>query len=190
MVSKQVLRATYLEKRLFLSDDEYDLRNKKIQRMFTEHIDLSGILHLHTFLPITEKREVNTWLFIHYLREAYPGITLYTSRSLRTGELEHYILEENTRLLVNKWGIPEPAEATPLIPERLDLILVPLIICDKQGHRIGYGKGYYDRFLDKFPGALKAGVSLSPLLDKINVMEERDIALDLCLTPFSVHRFA
>lgn len=189
MVNKQVLRSTFLEKRLFLSDDELDKRNSLLFSQLLQHLDLSSVGHLHIFLPIAEKKEVNTWLLIHHIRSNFPDVILYTSKSLRSGELEHFILEENTRLLVNKWGIPEPAEATPLIPDKLDLILVPLIIFDRKGHRIGYGKGYYDRFLAQYPDARKAGVSLSPPLDSIHFIEEQDIALDLCLTPYNVYHF-
>lgn len=189
MVNKDTLRSTYLEKRLTLSDEELDKRNRFIFKRMIDNLDLEKVSHMHVFLPISEKKEVNTWLLIHHIRSRHPDMTLYTSRSLRSGELEHFILEEDTRLLVNKWGIPEPAEAAPLVPRALDLIIVPLIIFDKTGHRIGYGKGYYDRFLAHYPEALKVGVSLSPPLDNINFAEERDIALDRCLTPYADYQF-
>ncbi len=189
MVNKKVLRETYLEKRLFLSDEEYEERSRLLLRNFINTIDFSGIAHLHTFLPIVEKREVNTWLFIHHLRSVKEDIHLYTSRSLPGGKLEHFHLKEDTRLLVNKWGIPEPAEAEAIKPSHLDIILVPLIIFDKTGHRIGYGKGYYDRFLLQYPDARKIGVSLSPPLDKIRFMEEMDVAMNQCLTPFQTYTF-
>lgn len=189
MVNKHVLRRTYLEKRLFLSDAEYEERNRLLLKKCIDSIDLSAETHLHIFLPIVEKKEVNTWLFIHHLRSTRTDIHLYTSRALPGGALVHYPLTEDTRLQVNKWGIPEPAESEPVIPAKLDIILIPLIICDKNGHRIGYGKGYYDRFLRQYPDARKIGVSLSPPLDKIQFMEDMDVAMDQCLTPFQSYTF-
>ncbi len=189
MVNKNVLRKTYLEKRLFLSDTEYDRRNQRLFNAFTEWVDLHGVGSLHTFLPIAEKKEVNTWLIIHHLRKHFPDIEIYTSRSLKGGLLDHFLLEEDTRLIINKWGIPEPAEVPAVKPNRLDIILVPLIICDKTGHRIGYGKGYYDRFLSDYPDARKIGVSLSPPLDRIDFMDTLDVAMDSCLTPYQIYQF-
>jgi 5-formyltetrahydrofolate cyclo-ligase len=189
MVNKQVLRETYLEKRLFLSEEEYVLRNSLLSQRFMESVDLSATTSLHTFLPMLEKREVNTWLIINFLRRQHPHINLYTSRTLADGHLEHYLLLEETRLKVSKWGIPEPVDTKPVSLNDLHIILVPLISFDKKGHRIGYGKGYYDRFLKKFPGALKIGVSLSPPLDKINFMDERDVAMHTCITPYAYYKF-
>lgn len=189
MVNKQVLRDTYLEKRLFLPEAEYERRNKLLVKNFISSVDLSTIKSVHTFLPILEKKEVNTWLMIHHLRQEYPAIKIFTSRTRANARLEHYHLEENTRLKISKWGIPEPFESEPIDLISLDIILVPLIICDKLGHRIGYGKGYYDRFLKKFPGAQKIGVSLSPPLDKINFMNELDVTMHTCLTPYKTYKF-
>ena len=50
-------------------------------------------------------------------------------------------------LYLNKYGIPEPLKSKKILP---DIILVPLLVYDKNKNRIGYGKGFYDRYLNKF----------------------------------------
>ena len=62
--------------------------------------------------------------------------------------------------LKNKYGIPEPVGGTEMMPAEIELIIVPLLVFDINGNRVGYGKGYYDRFLKSCSeNALKVGVS-------------------------------
>ena len=99
------------------------------------------------------------------------------------------MFEENTRLAINKWGIPEPEDEPPVELKALDAVVIPLIISDKSGHRIGYGKGYYDRFLSNVDVEHKIGVTLSPPLDCIPFSEAHDIPLTACIGPYFVDKF-
>ena len=57
------------------------------------------------------------------------------------------------QLVPGKFGIPAPGEDCPLVPQReIDAVLVPCLLCDRQGYRLGYGGGYYDRWLADFQG--------------------------------------
>ncbi|MDR9457609.1 MAG: 5-formyltetrahydrofolate cyclo-ligase, partial [Salegentibacter sp.] len=72
----------------------------------------------------------------------------------------------------------------------LDLVFIPLLAFDKTGNRVGYGKGYYDRFLDSCkPGVIKIGLSFFEAEEEIKEMFETDVALDYCVTPNRVYQF-
>lgn len=189
MVNKKVLRQVYLEKRLFLTQAEYQLRNELIARQILTQLDLSKINVAHIFLSIVRQKEIDTKPIIIALEEKYPELAFAVSKTLPGRKLKHYHLHEETNIEVNSWGIPEPVTGDEIKNEDIELVFVPLIVCDKTGERIGYGGGYYDIFLSKLPQAKKIGLSLSPLLDKIHCAEKFDVKLDACITPFEVHWF-
>ncbi len=189
MADKQILRNVYLEKRIFLSKDEFDLRNALLQRRVLDFLKEKECSSLHTFLPIKKKKEVDTLPIIELLKAKQNKLNFFVSKSLPKGKLEHYKLEDSTVLEKNKWGIPEPTNSIPVDVKNVDIIFIPLITFDKKGHRIGYGKGYYDRFLQECPNALKVGLTLAPPLDIIPYVESTDITMDWCITPFEDYQF-
>ncbi|MBL6444961.1 5-formyltetrahydrofolate cyclo-ligase [Fulvivirga sp. 29W222] len=189
MVDKNTLRKVYLEKRLTLSAEEYQRRNKLLIDRLIEYIDFTQVNFLHTFLSITDKYEVDTFSVIKIVRELNPDINIVICKTLPKGELSHYKLNDRTRIEKNKWGIPEPVEGDIADIEGIDLVLVPLICFDKVGHRVGYGKGFYDRFLKKVPKARKVGLALTPPLDIIKYSDEMDVRLNMCVSPFETYEF-
>ena len=76
--------------------------------------------------------------------------------------MSFYSWKKNDLLFINEFGIPEPAEAESKVP---DVILVPVLAFDKNKYRLGYGKGFYDRYLNKylkqFKNILTVGVAFS-----------------------------
>ena len=100
------------------------------------------------------------------------------------------IITESEQFATNKYGIDEPAEGYVVDPASLDLVLVPLFIFDRKGTRVGYGKGFYDRFL---PGCrkdcVKVGVSYFEPVDRIEDAQDFDVPLDFCISPQSVYVF-
>jgi len=189
MASKKVLRKVFLEKRLFLSEEEYLHRNTLLQSSIANHIDFKKFQCLHTFLSIASKKEVLTQPIIGQALAQNPNISVLVSKTLPGNKLSHYLYNQDTKIVINNWGIPEPSEADPISPAEVDLVLVPLITFDRLGHRIGYGKGYYDRFLKTIPHARKVGLSLAPTLDLIPFSDVMDVRLDSCITPFKVYEF-
>lgn len=189
MVDKKVLRQVYLEKRLFLTQAEYQRRNELVLKQVLAHIDFSDIKVVHVFLSIVRQKEIDTKPIIAALEEKNPRLIFAVSKTFPGRKLKHYHLHEETNIETNSWGIPEPVTGEKINNEDIDLVFVPLIVCDKAGERIGYGGGYYDKFLSRIPRAKKIGLSLSPLLDKIPCAEDFDVKLDACITPFEVHWF-
>jgi len=80
------------------------------------------------------------------------------------------------------FGIREPDESAPLVPrEEVDLVLVPAVCYDKQGYRLGFGGGYYDRWLEHFTG-FRVGLCRSAILrDKVPT-EPHDTRVDVLIT--------
>ena len=107
------------------------------------------------------------------------------------GTLTHYLLTENTQLRKNTYGIPEPVEGL-LVPEnKLDVVFVPLLAFDKKGCRVGYGKGFYDRFLMKCrPDTIKIGLSIFDAVSEISDATQADVRLDYCVTPEEIYSFS
>jgi 5-formyltetrahydrofolate cyclo-ligase len=69
-------------------------------------------------------------------------------------------------------------------------VLVPLLIFDRQGHRVGYGKGFYDRFLRRCgPETRRIGISLFDGIDKISDVHSSDETLHQCITPEAIITF-
>lgn len=152
-------------------------------------INFDEVRSVHTFLSMTDKNEVDTFSIIDAMKRRNAGIAIAVSKTLPKGELAHYQLNEHTTIEKNNWGIPEPVEGSAAVIHELDVVLVPLISFDLEGHRIGYGKGYYDRFLKTVPRAQKIGLALTPPLDHIPYSHEHDVQLDACVTPFNVYEY-
>jgi 5-formyltetrahydrofolate cyclo-ligase len=121
----------------------------------------------------------------------HPEIKVFAPRvDAATGELKSVGFDADTEFTESSWGIREPV-GDPADPDGLDLVIVPLLCFDLSGHRVGYGKGYYDRFLAKCrPDCLKIGLSLFPPIDEIEDLHDGDVPVDLCITPDEVFRFS
>ena len=181
-MDKQTLRKVYLEKRRSLSPDEFDRRNQLIQENLFRLIDFNSVNYVHIFLPITKFKEVNTWTIIERLQKDHPVVHIVLPKVV--GDImEHYLYESKEQLKTSKWGIEEPEYGEKIDPVKIDLILTPLLVADRQGNRIGYGKGYYDRFFKECRSDVsKVGLSLLPLLDAIDCNSEWDMPLDVVVT--------
>jgi 5-formyltetrahydrofolate cyclo-ligase len=100
------------------------------------------------------------------------------------------LTSDDTDFSANKLGIIEPQNGMEILPDEMDLILVPMLICDKAGHRVGYGKGFYDRFLQLCrKDALKVAFSYFEPVDKIEDTSSFDVSLNLCITPQFIYEF-
>ena len=183
-MTKQGLRKLYLEKRKALSEGEYAHLNLSLYHQFFIAVDLSFIKVIHIFLPITSKREVDTWPIIERIRREYPHVRFSIPRvNTQTEELENFFFEGLHQLSTNAWGIQEPKQGVPTEPSKIDMVLVPLLAFDLQGNRLGYGKGYYDKFLQQCRSDVKKiGLSLFQP-EELIPSETYDVKLDAALTP-------
>lgn len=189
-MNKDILRRLYLEKRKLIPEKETIERNKFLVETFFNEVSLEAIHNLHVYLPIRKQNEPDTILLIDRLRDEHQQINLVISKACSGGSLKHYLYESEEQLRLNKWGIPEPVYGREIAPEQIDMVLVPMVIFDRKGQRIGYGKGYYDRFLAELrEDVLKIGYSLSPPLDDLKYSDAFDVKMDACICPLGYLEF-
>lgn len=187
-MTKAEIRKIYLQKRLSLTDAEYLKLNQLLCDRFFTSVDLLHVSVLHTFLPINGKKEPDTWLIIDRVRREFPHIHIAVPRLLGN-DLEHILLE-TPEVEINQWGIPEPRSGRKIATEKIDMVLVPLLAFDREGHRVGYGKGYYDRFLKNCRSdTQRIGLSFFPPVQCINA-SPHDARLSSCVTAEQYFVFA
>jgi len=179
---KAQLRKTYKQKRKDLSLNEIQNLEKNIYQQIFEY-DFSKVKNIHIFLPIEKQKEINTYPIINFLRTQQKQIIISKS-NFTNHTLEHFIFEKATKLVVNKYGIPEPQNAKKIKVKEIDLVFVPLLISDKQNFRVGYGKGFYDRFLSECSSKIKTiGLNFFKPILKIEDCNQFDVQLDKIIFP-------
>jgi 5-formyltetrahydrofolate cyclo-ligase len=104
--------------------------------------------------------------------------------------MTHFLLTDNTKIIKNEYNIPEPVDGIEVPSIKIEVVFVPLLAFDKKGHRVGYGKGFYDKFLSECkPGTVKIGLSCFEAEEFIEDIFEGDVLLDYCVTPNKVYLF-
>lgn len=186
-MKKQELQKKYLELRDALSPhqiEEYSLgiANRALELAIWERT------YYHIFLPITHKKEVNTEFLLHILQGKDKSI-IVPKADFESGTMEHLLLQENTAFTISKYGIPEPISGIKIPADQLDVIFIPLLAFDTTGNRVGYGKGFYDRFMATCNSdAIFVGLSFFEAEDKFP-HEITDIPLNYCVTPKKTFQF-
>jgi 5-formyltetrahydrofolate cyclo-ligase len=190
-MKKKELRKVYLDKRAALSRVQFSRGCSKIGGLLYGSFEWTGIKYLHHYLPILDSNEIDTSLILSHVISKNLSIKRIVPRVNKSAlELEHLFLRKETILKTNKWGIPEPTGSETVPEDLIDLVIVPLLCFDKRGHRVGYGGGFYDRFLAKCrPDCIKIGVSLFDPVDQISDIHDGDVSLDFCVTPERVYEF-
>ena len=143
----------------------------------------------HIFLSIEEQKEVNTDYILNILSGKDKNI-LISKSDFTTGCMLNFLLTDNTVIKKNTYNIPEPIDGIEINNDKIDVVFVPLLSFDKQGNRVGYGKGFYDRFLAHCkPETVKIGLSFFEAEKCVFNVFESDIKLDYCVTPKKVYKF-
>lgn len=194
-VTKAALRRTALARRAALSPAETTRRSALLMEHLFANFPVAEWRWLHVFLPLVRQNEPDTWLIVRRVWADALPVRLAAPVVQPDGvSLRHYELTAATPLRANRWGILEPAPTPPaeVQPAALDAVLVPLLALDAAGHRVGYGGGFYDRFLAQCrPGCQLIGLQL--LAEKpvaaIADVQPTDVRLSACLTPGGVVRF-
>ncbi len=191
-MNKTELRKSAILKREQYSEAECTSMSQTIMDHFflSPLFDLSAVSYLHLFLPMKKKKEVNTFPLFTKLLVEYPQVRIVLPKcNPKENTLSHFLYSHEVTLTENAYGIPEPDSGAQISADRIDMVLIPLLVADLKGNRIGYGKGFYDRFLAECrPDCTKIGLSFEPPVKHISA-EPFDIPLDYCITPKAILDF-
>lgn len=187
-MTKAELRKSYKLKRRSLTTEAIDGLSLEIANQVL-NLPIWGKTYYHIFLSIEEQNEVNTDFILNILSGKDKHIVISKS-NFKTFEMTHYLLTDATVIKKNEFNIPEPIDGIEISTNKIELVFVPLLAFDKQGHRIGYGKGFYDRFLSECPKkTLKIGLSFFEAENEIKDCIESDVRLNYCVTPKQIYKF-
>ena len=187
-MTKSELRIKYKILRGQLDGDT--IRNKSISIANNAlKLDIWDEEYYHLFLSIEEKKEVDTEPLLSILSGKDKHIVISKSDfELKT--MKNYLLMDNTKLKINNYNIPEPIDGIEIKNENIDVVFVPLLAFDTNGNRVGYGQGFYDRFLSQCrEDVVKIGLSFFNAEDRISDAIDQDVRLDYCLTSQTIYDF-
>ena len=178
----------YKAKRMALDEEEIEFNSVEIANQLLR-MPIWDYVYYHLFMTIETQKEIQTEYILQILFGKDKEVVLSKS-DFELGTLSHFLLTENTQLRRNAYDIPEPVDGIEVPESKLDVVFIPLLAFDTKGNRVGYGKGFYDRFLAKCrPETLKIGVSLFEAVPEITDASAEDIRLDYCVTPERVYSF-
>ncbi|MGB8190918.1 MAG: 5-formyltetrahydrofolate cyclo-ligase [Chitinophagaceae bacterium] len=189
-MTKAALRSIYKDKRRDLSDKDRLKLDDLILIQF-QQLPLPDIRTLLSYWPIPAHQEVNTLPVADYVQFRIPGLQLaYPKTNYGQVSMDAIAVNDETAFEVSAHGIAEPQQGEVIPPPELDMIFVPMLAYDKNGYRVGYGKGFYDRYLQQCSSdVIKIGFSYfapEPLISDVN---EFDIPLNFAITPESIYEF-
>ena len=187
-MTKAELRKTYKQRRNNLTENQVDDLSLAISNQLLK-LPIWDYYFYHIFLAIEEQKEVNTDYILNILSGKDKNI-LISKSDFETGEMTHFLLTDNTVIKKNEYNIPEPIDGIEIANDKIEVVFIPLLAFDKTGNRVGYGKGFYDRFLTECkPETLKIGLSFFEAEDEITDVFDGDIGLDYCVNAHKVYFF-
>jgi 5-formyltetrahydrofolate cyclo-ligase len=187
-MNKSHYRKEYKAKRKELSREKIDVLSSEITRHLLHHFSFIG-KNVHTFVSIDGKKEINTRFLVSQIFAIDCNVSTSITH-LSPDYLEHTRIYSHTRYGFDSFGIPTPQEIIPVKETDFDMVIVPLLCVDKFGNRIGYGKGFYDRFLSNCrPDCVFIGLSLFEPVETLFETESWDVQLNYCVTPERVIEF-
>jgi len=141
---------------------------------------------VHCFMSIKKNCEVDTGPIIKRMLDDGKRVVVPKANPEKL-ILDHYLYRSQDAFQKNRWGIPEPADGIKVSERELDLVLVPMLAADCQKNRLGYGMGYYDRFLADLD-VVKAGLLFEVSISDVPIpYNTHDIRMDYLITEKKVY---
>ncbi len=189
-MTKQEIRKLYLEKRRQLGKIALEELSLQILGNFS-NLQLPAIKTLLSYSSLDGHSEFNVAGCESILRYRHSQMLGALPRIDATdNSMEAVEIKEGGDITLNQYGIAESLGGRIIDPEQIDLVFVPLIAFDIRGNRVGYGKGYYDRFLKRCrEDCCTVGFSFFEAVDPPGDINEFDVPLDFCISPLRVYEF-
>ena len=187
---KKEARTIYRKKRLDLPAIERVKLDDLVLIQF-QKINVPFVSLMLSFYPVPQHNEIDTFPVTRYMQFQNPGMQVaYPKTDISTSTIKAIVCDEDDAFECNAYNIPEPVSSQAVHPSEIDLVLLPLLAFDQQGYRVGYGKGFYDRFLQHCrKDCVKVGLSYFDAVPSIEDANEFDVPLDYCITPQKVYVF-
>ena len=189
-MTKEQLRKMYKEKRAAISSAQKSKLEDLILIQF-QKLDIEIPSLIMTYAPIEKMNEFDPQLITDYCYFKNPSqVLFYPVLQPDSNLMQCVIVNDNTIFEKNKYGIMEPINAMPMFPEEIDLVITPLLAFDVKGNRVGYGKGYYDRFLKECrDDVIIIGFSFFEVEPVVKGIHHFDKKIDYCITPERIYSF-
>ena len=187
---KKEIREIYKEKRAQLSDAERSKMDDLMLIQF-QRVALPFLQSVLSYWPIEENNEPNTHLFTEYLKFKNPEIKIcYPVSDFVNMSMEAVATDIDTPFEKKYLNIHEPGEGARVSVIEIEMVFVPLLAFDEKGYRVGYGMGFYDKYLAACTEeCIKTGFCYFEPIDSIDDRHEFDVPLDLCITPQNIYVF-
>ena len=145
-MNKQQLRQAIRQRKRAMTQEEIEDRSRSLCEKFLKSDDYRRCTCLYGYLPYNQ--EVRTWPILH---QALADGKQVAVPKVYGDEMKFIYLTDLTQVATGYAGIPEPIADGPVAEQQDALVLMPGLAFDPQGHRIGYGGGFYDKFLSREP---------------------------------------
>lgn len=190
-MSKADLRKEYLQKRLMITDSQRNRLDDLMLIMFQQWAVPGSVQKVLSYWPITNKGELSPFLITDFMAFRIPFLEMaYPKSDFITNTMQAIAVNDDTEFVFNKYGIGEPSGGEFVPAEEIDLVIVPLLAFDTAGYRLGYGKGFYDRYLAECrPDVIKLGLSYFAPVSSLPGKDEFDVPLTACITPERIYEF-
>ena len=175
-MNKSELRRIIREKKRAMTEQQIVLAGSRLGELFAQCPQYQQAQAIYGYLPYNQ--EVRT---IPMLERALAEGKKVAVPKMYGDEMKFIYIEDLSGLENNSFGIPEPIADEPVAQDPNALILMPGLAFDRQGHRIGYGGGYYDRYLQQEPNHPTVALCYAfQMMDQLQT-EEFDIPVDMVI---------
>jgi 5-formyltetrahydrofolate cyclo-ligase len=187
-MTKREIRKEFMQKRKLITDVQQSEFDRHILDQFRS-ISFKDARYVLSYAPIHERKEFDPGPCEQVLRFE-SNVQVFWPKLFGNDRMEAVLKDEHSALSRNHYNIVEPVSSDTIDPQMLHAVFVPLLAFDLRGFRVGYGKGFYDRFLARCnPDVSKIGFSYYKPVDRIEDADTYDIPLNVCITPERIYEF-